>query len=110
MLIKLKDDEILGFAPTIEVPRYEEGDYHSECCTILGDWTEGKVEIEIFFGYHENYVYSKGNLENLSSDNIGMSELIDFLLEDNDRFETLTASQFIEEFESHMDHVYDRMF
>mgnify|MGYP000913694759 CR=1 FL=1 len=109
MLIKLKDDEILGFAPTIEVPRYEEGDYHSECYTILGDWTEGKVEIKIFFGSHEDYTYSKGNLEDLTSSNNGMSELIDFLLEDNDRFETLTASQFIEEFESHMDHVYNRL-
>lgn len=109
MLIKLKDDEILDFSPTIEVPRYEEGDYHSECYTILGDWTEGKVEIEIFFGFHEDYTYSKRNLEDLTSINNGMSELIDFLLEDNDRFETLTASQFIEEFESHMDHVYNRL-
>lgn len=109
MLIKLKDDEILGFAPTIEVPRYEEGDYHSECYRVDGDWTEGKVEIKIFFGSNEDYVYSKGNLEDLSSSNNGMSELIDFLLEDNDRFETLTASQFIEEFESHMDHVYSRL-
>ncbi len=108
MLIKLKDDEILGFTPTIEIPSYQEPD------SFLGDdfegyWTEGKVEIEISFGVHEYYVYYKGNLENLSSGNNGVSELIDFLLEDNDRFETLTASQFIEEFESHMDHVYDRL-
>lgn len=109
MLIKLLDDEILGFEPTIEVPRYEEGDYHSECYRVDGDWTEGKVKIEILFGAHEDYTYSKGNLEDLSSRNNGMSELIDFLLEDNDRFETLTASQFIEEFESHMDHVYNRL-
>ncbi len=108
MLIKLKDDEILGFTPTIEIPSYQEPD------SFLGDdfegyWTEGKVEIEISFGAHVDYAYSKGNLENLSSSNNGMSELIDFLLENNDRFETLTASQFIEEFESHMDHVYDRL-
>ena len=108
MLIKLKDDEILGFSPTIEIPCYQAPD------SFLGDdfegyWTEGKVEIEIFFGYNECYTYSKGNLDYLSSSNNGMSELIDFLLEDNDRFETLTASQFIEEFESHMDQVYNRM-
>lgn len=109
MLIKLKDDEILGFTPTIEVPRYEEGDYHSECYRVDGDWTEGKVKIKIFFGFHEDYTYSKENLEDLTSSNNGMSELIDFLLEDNDRFETLTASQFIEEFESHMDQVYNRL-
>lgn len=110
MLIKLKDDEILGFSPTIEVPRYEQGDYHSECYRVEGDWTEGKVTIEIYFGYNECYTYFKGNLDNLSSSNNGMSELIDFLLEDNARFETLTASQFIEEFKSHMDRVYSRMF
>ena len=109
MLIKLKDDEIFGFAPKIEVPRYEQGDYHSECYRVNGDWTEGKVKIKIFFGYHEDYTYSKGNLDDLTSSNNGMSELIEFLLEDNDRFETLTASQFIEEFESHMDQVYNRL-
>ena len=109
MLIKLKDDEIFGFVPTIEVPRYEEGDYHSECYRVDGDWTEGKITIKIFFGSHEDYAYSKGNLEDLTSTNNGMSELIEFLLEDNDRFETLTASQFIEEFESHMDQVYNRL-
>lgn len=109
MLIKLKDDEILGFSPTIEVPRYEQGDYHSECYRVDGDWTEGKVEIGIFFGFHEDYTYSKGNLDNLSSSNNGMSELIEFLFENVDRFETLTASQFIEEFESHMDQVYNRL-
>lgn len=68
-----------------------------------------KVEIKIFFGYREDYTYSKGNLEDLTSSNNGMSELIEFLLEDNDRFETLTASQFIEEFESHMNQVYNRL-
>lgn len=109
MLIKLKDDEIFGFVPTIKVPRYEQGDYHSECYHVDGDWTEGKVKIKIFFGSHEDYTYSKGNLEDLTSTNNGMSELIEFLLEDNDRFETLTASQFIEEFESHMDQVYNRL-
>ena len=109
MLIKLKDDEIFGFVPKIEVPRYEQGDYHSECYRVNGDWTEGKVKIKIFFGYHEDYTYSKGNLDDLTSSNNGMSELIEFLLEDNDRFETLTASQFIEEFESHMDQVYNRL-
>ena len=109
MLIKLKDDEILGFSPTIEAPRYEQGEYHSECYRVDGDWTAGKVTIEIFFCSHEDYTYSKGNLDDLSSVNNGMSELIDFLLEDNDRFETLTASQFIEEFESHMDQVYNRL-
>lgn len=52
MLIKLKDDEIFGFVPTIEVPRYEQDDYHSECYHVDGDWTEGKVKIKIFFGLH----------------------------------------------------------
>lgn len=74
---------------------------------IVSMVTEGKVTIKIFFGYHEDYAYSKGNLDDLTSSNNGMSELIEFLLEDNDRFETLTASQFIEEFESHMDQVYN---
>lgn len=109
MLVKLKDDEIFGFVPTIEVPRYEKGDYHSECYHVDGDWTEGKVKIKIFFGSHEDYTYSKGNLEDLTSTNNGMSELIEFLLEDHDRFETLTASQFIEELESHMNQVYNRL-
>lgn len=76
---------------------------------IVSMVTEGKVTIKIFFGYHEDYAYSKGNLDDLTSSNNGMSELIEFLLEDNDRFETLTASQFIEEFESHMDQVYNRL-
>lgn len=110
MLIKLKDDEIFGFVPTIKVPRYEQGDYHSECYRVNGDWTEGKVKIKIFFSFHEDYTYSKRNLEDLTSSNNGMSELIEFLLENVDRFKTLTASQFIEEFESRMDQVYDRMF
>ena len=107
MLIKLKDDEIFGFVPTIEVPRYEQDNYHSECYYVDGDRTEGTVKIKIFFGYHEDYIYSKGNLEDLTSSNNGMSELIEFLLENTDHFKTLTASQFIEEFESHIDQVYN---
>lgn len=108
-MIKLKDDAILYVVPEFEIPHFKEPD------SFLGDefegyWTEGVLKIDIVFGIRPNYKFVRRNLEYLASDCNGMSQLISYLLDNQERFKTLTVDEFIEDFSDRMNEVCDNMF
>lgn len=108
-MIKLKDDAILYVVPEFEIPHFKEPD------SFLGDelegyWTEGVLKIDIVFGIRPNYKFVRRNLEYLASDCNGMSQLISYLFDNQERFKTLTVDEFIEDFSDRMNEVCDNMF
>ena len=108
-MIKLKDDEILYVVPELEIPYFQEPD------SFLGDefkgyWTESVLKIDIVFGIQPNYKFVRRNLEYLAPDCNGMSHLISYLFDNQERFKTLTVDEFIEDFSDHMNEVCDNMF
>lgn len=108
-MIKLKDDTILYVVPEFEIPHFKEPD------SFLGDefegyWTEGILKIDIVFGIRPNYKFVRRNLEYLASDRNGMSQLISYLFDNQDRFKTLTVDEFIDDFSGRMNEVCDNMF
>ena len=108
-MIKLKDDEILYVVPEFEIPHFREPD------SFLGDefegyWTEGVLKIDIVFGIRPNYKFVRRNLEYLASDRNGMSQLISYLFDNQERFKTLAVDEFIEDFSNRMNEVCDNMF
>lgn len=108
-MIKLKDDTILYVVPEFEIPHFQEPD------SFLGDefegyWTEDILKIDIVFGIRPNYKFVRRNLEYLASDRNGMSQLISYLFDNQERFKTLTVDEFIEDFSGCMNEVCDNMF
>ena len=108
-MIKLKDDEILYVVPELQIPHYQDSD------SCLGDefegyWTEGVLKIDIVFGARPNYKFVRRNLEYLASDCNGMSQLISYLFDNQERFKTLTVDEFIEDFSNRMNEVCDSLF
>lgn len=108
-MIKLKDDTILYVVPEITIPRFQEPDSFSGG-EVEGYWTEGVLKIDIVFGVRSNYSFMRRNLEYLASDCNGMSQLISYLFDNQDRFKTLTVDEFIEDFSGRMNEVCDNMF
>ena len=108
-MIELKDDTILYVVPELEIPYFQEPDSFLGG-ELEGYWTEGVLKIEIVFGIRPNYKFVRRNLEYLASDCNGMSQLISYLFDNQDRFKTLTVDEFINEFSDRMNEVCDNMF
>ena len=108
-MIELKDDTILYVVPEFEIPHFQELDSFS-CGKVKGYWTEGILKIGIVFRIRPNYEFVRRNLEYLASDCNGMPQLISYLLDNRERFKTLTVDEFIEDFSDRMNEVCDNMF
>ena len=108
-MIELKDDTILYVVPEFEIPHFQEPESFL-CYEFEGYWTEGVLRIDIVFGIRHNYKFVSRNLEYLASDRNGMSQLISYLFDNQERFKTLTVDEFIEDFSDRMNEVCDNMF
>ena len=108
-MIELKDDTILYVVPELEIPHFQEPDSFL-CGEVERYWTEGILKIGIVFRIRPNYEFVRRNLEYLASDCNDMPQLISYLLDNRERFKTLTVDEFIEDFSDRMNEVCDNMF